>query len=105
MIKQVQSKVNPNNGTQLSPKHHKNVIKAFCQTHGMQQCKLPISNARTHGYMPKYKFKMPQGANTDTQPTNGTQPNQNFEKIMLKSKFPTPFSKNPLFQNPKLSSA
>ena len=54
--------------------------------------------------MPKYKIKMPQGANTDTHKTNGTQPNQNFEKICPKTKFLTPFTKNPQFKNPKLIS-
>ena len=54
--------------------------------------------------MPKYKIKMPQWANTDTHKTNGTQPNQNFEKICPKTKFLTPFTKNPQFKNPKLIS-
>ena len=93
----VQSRVNPNNGTQLSPKHHKNVTWAFCQTHGMQQYKTHMGNAWTHGNMPKYRFKLSQGANTDTHKSNGTQPNQNFEKNFPKTKFPTPFSKNPQF--------
>ena len=54
--------------------------------------------------MPKYKIKMPQGANTNTHKTNGTQTNQNFEKICPKTKFLTPFSKNPQFKNPNLIS-
>ena len=95
--KQVQSRVNPNNGTQLSPKHHKNVTWAFCQTHGMQHYNIPIGNAWPHGNMPKYRYKMPQGANTDTHKTNGTQPSQNFENICPKTKFPTPFfEKSPI---------
>ena len=47
--------------------------------------------------MPKYRFKMPQGANTDTHKTNETQYNQNFEKICPKPKFPTFCLKNPQF--------
>ena len=47
--------------------------------------------------MPQYKFKMPQRANTDMHRPNGTQPNQNFEKILLKKHEPNPCSKNPQF--------
>ena len=47
--------------------------------------------------MPQYMFKMPQGANTDTHKPNGTQPNQNFEKILLKNHEPNPFFENPQF--------
>ena len=54
--------------------------------------------------MPKYKIKITQGANTDIHKINGTQLNQNFEKICPKTKFLTPFSKNPQFKNPKLIS-
>ena len=46
---------------------------------GMQHCTTWMGNAWTHANMPKYKFKMPQGANIDTHRSNGTQPNQNFE--------------------------
>ena len=92
-VKQVQSRVNSNNGTQLSPKHHKNVTWAFCQTHGMQHYNIPMGNAWTQENMPKYKFKIPQGANTDTHKTNGTQSNQNFEKDLPKNKVPNPFFK------------
>ena len=42
-------------------------------------------------------IKMPQGANTDTYRPNRTQPNQNFEKILVKIKNPNPFLKNPQF--------
>ena len=59
----------------------------------MQHYNTPMGNAWTHGNMPKYIIKMPQGANTDTISSNGTQPNQNFEKNFPKSTFPTPFSK------------
>ena len=98
-VKQVQSRVNSNNGTQLSPKHHKNVTWAFCQTHGMQHYNIPMGNAWTHGNMPKYRFKMPQGANTNTHKTNGTQPNQNFEKDLPKNKVPNPFfKKSPILE-------
>ena len=44
--------------------------------------------------MPQYMLKLPQGANTDTQTANGTQPNQDFGKIFIKNKNPNPFSKN-----------
>ena len=47
---------------------------------------------------------MPHGANTATNTANGTQPNQNFEKKFTKIRTPTPFSKIPKFQNPKLKS-
>ena len=40
---------------------------------------------------------MPQGANTDTHRPNGTQPNQNFEKSLVKIKNPKPFLKNSQF--------
>ena len=90
IFKQVQSRVIPNNGTQLSPKPHKNVIRTFYQTHDMFHCDIPMGNAWTHG-------NRPHGANTDTHKTNGTQPNQNFEKNFSKTKFPTPLSKNPQF--------
>ena len=43
--------------------------------------------------MPKYKFKLPQGANTDTIKTNGAKPNQDFEKNLPKINKPNPFSK------------
>ena len=48
---------------------------------------------------------MPHGANTGTNTTNETQPKQNFGKNFTKMRTPTPFSKNPKFQNPKLKSA
>ena len=51
--------------------------------------------------MPQYMIKLPQGANTDAQTANGTQPNQRFGKIVTKKKNPTQFSKIPNFQNPK----
>ena len=43
---------------------------------------------------------MPQGANTDAQTTNGTQPNQGFRKNFTKTKNPNPFLKNPQFIKP-----
>ena len=56
--------------------------------------------------MPQYKLKMPQGANTRTNISNKTQPNQDFERNLQKNKkIPNPFSKNPQFKNPKLKSA
>ena len=42
-------------------------------------------------------LKMPQGANTDTQTSNKTQPNQDFERNFHKNENPNPFSKNPQF--------
>ena len=45
--------------------------------------------------MPKYKFKLPQGANIDTIMTNEAKPNQDFEKKFPKINKPNPFSKNP----------
>ena len=50
-----------------------------------------------HRKMPQYMFKMPQGANTYTHRPNGTQPNQNFENILLKNHKPNPFFENPQF--------
>ena len=47
--------------------------------------------------MPQYKVRMPQGANIDTHRPNRTQPNQNFERILLKNHEPNPCSKNPQF--------
>ena len=55
--------------------------------------------------MPQYKLKMPQGANTDAQTINGTQPNQRFWRIFTKTKNSNPISKNPQFLNPNLKSA
>ena len=45
--------------------------------------------------MPKYKFKLPQGANIDTNKTNGAQPNQDFENFLPKISKPNPFLKIP----------
>ena len=42
-------------------------------------------------------IKMPHGTNIDTHRLNGTQPNQNFEKYLVKIMNPNPFSKNPQF--------
>ena len=47
--------------------------------------------------MPQYMLKLPQGANTDAQIANGTQPNQEFGKSFTKIKNPNPFLKNPQF--------
>ena len=52
--------------------------------------------------MPQYMLKLPQGANTDTQMANGTQPNQDFRNIFTKIKNPNPFLKNPQFWEPYL---
>ena len=71
----------------------------------MQHYTTQMSNAWTYENMPKYKFKLPQGANTDTHKTNGTQPNQNFEKILPKIIVPNPFFENPQFKNPKTNFA
>ena len=66
----------------------------------MQQCITVMKNAWTDWKMPQYNLKMPQGANTDAQTTNGTQPNQGFRKNFTKTKNPNPFSKNPQFIKP-----
>ena len=50
--------------------------------------------------MPQYKIRMPHGANIDTQRSNGTQPNKNFEKKFTKIRTPTQFFKNPQFSKP-----
>ena len=49
-------------------------------------------------------LKMPQGANTDTQTSNKTQPNQDFERNLHKNENPTHFKKIPNLQNPKIKS-
>ena len=59
-----------------------------------------VGNAWTHGNMPKYMIKMPQGAKTDTIKANGTQPNQNFEKNLPKIIIPNPFFKKSPIQEP-----
>ena len=51
--------------------------------------------------MPEYMLKLPQGANTNAQTPNGTQPNQRIEKIFTKFRIPTQFLKIPNFENPK----
>ena len=38
--------------------------------------------------MPQYKHKLPQGANTRTNISNKTQPNQDFERNLHKNKKP-----------------
>ena len=88
---QVQSRVFPKIGTHLSPKQYKNVTWTFWQTLGMQHCTTWMGNAWTHRKMPQYRFKMPQRANIVTHRSNGTKPNQNFEKNLLKIKVPNPF--------------
>ena len=45
--------------------------------------------------MPKYKFKLPQGANTNTNKSNGAKPDQEFEIFLPKINKPNPFSKIP----------
>ena len=42
---------------------------------------------------------MPQGANTDTHKSNGTQPNQNFEKFSQNQEPQPIFEKIPNFEN------
>ena len=46
----------------------------------MQHYTTHMGNAWTYENMPKYKFKLPQGANIDTIMTNEAKPNQDFEK-------------------------
>ena len=51
-------------------------------------CNTTLSTWAMHEHMknmPKYKFKLPQGANTDTNKTNGTNPNQNFENFFAQN--------------------
>ena len=38
---------------------------------------------------------MPQGANINTNISNGTKPNQEIDKILTKFKVPNPFQKHP----------
>ena len=45
-------------------------------------------------------FRMPQGANTDTQTSNGTQPNQNLKKKFTKIGTPTQFFESPKILKP-----
>ena len=97
-VKHVQSRVNPNIWTHLSPIQHKNVTWTFCQTLSMQHCTTWMNNAWTQRNLPKYKCKMPQGAHTNTHEPNGTQPNQNLKKFWLKSRIPTLFRKIPNFR-------
>ena len=93
-------KVNSSKGTHLSPIQPKNVTWTFCQTPNMQQFINTMKNAWTWWNMPQYKFELPQGASTDTQTSNGTQPSQDFGKIFSKITNPNPFSKNPQFREP-----
>ena len=64
----------------------------------MQQCKTFMENAWTYGKMPKYMLKLPQGANTDAQTPNGTQPNQRIEKIFTNLETQANFCKSPIFK-------
>ena len=50
--------------------------------------------------LPQYMLKLPHGANTDTQTSNGTQPNQRFWKIFTETKNPNPIFENPQFPKP-----
>ena len=59
-----------------------------------------MKNASTHVKMHQYMFKMPHGANTNTNIANGTQPNQNFERNFHKFKNPNPVFENPQFLKP-----
>ena len=56
--------------------------------------------------MPQYKFKLPQGANTDAQIPNGTQPNQRIEKKNSQNLETQPnFQKSPIFKTLSTDSA
>ena len=44
----------------------------FCKTHSMQQWTTHMNNAWTWWNPPQYMFRMPHGANTDTQRSNRT---------------------------------
>ena len=61
-VKQIQSRVNPNTGTHLSPNKLKNATWAFFQTFGMQHYTTHMGNAWTYENMPKYKLKLLQRA-------------------------------------------
>ena len=99
-VKHGQSRVNPSKGTHLSPIQHTNVTRTFYQTPNMQQYTTPTKNAWTWWNLPQYMFNLPQGANTVTNTGNGTQPNQNFERIFTKMRTLTQFSKIPNFLIP-----
>ena len=88
--------------TQLSPIQHKNVTRTFCQTPSMQQWIPTMNNAWTWRNLPQY-IRLPQGANTDTQTSNGTQPNKRFWKFFTKTKNPNPIFENPQFLKPNLN--
>ena len=46
---------------------------------------------------------MPQGANTNTNKTNGIEPNQEIEKNFTNLKFPNPFKKkHPTQEKPRI---
>ena len=96
----VQSKDKNRFGTHLIPIQHKIVTRTFWQTPSMQQCISTMNNAWTWWNMPQYMLRMPQGANTDANTSNGTQPNQNFGKPCTKLRNLTLFRKNPQFWKP-----
>ena len=58
-------KENSSKETHLSSIQPKNVTWTFCQTPNMQQFIKTTKNAWTWRNMPQYKFKLPQGSNTD----------------------------------------
>ena len=91
------NKENSSKETHLSSIQPKNVTWTFCQTPNMQQFIKTIKNAWTWWNMLQYKFKLPQGANTDAQTPNGTQPNQRIEKKFTKFRNLTQLSKIPNF--------
>ena len=98
-VKQVQSRVNPKIGTHLSPNQLKNVTWAFYQAHGMQHYTTHVGNAWTYENMPKYKIKLTQGANTDTNKSNRAKPNQDFVKSLPKTNKPNPFFRKSQIQD------
>ena len=66
----------------------------------MQHYTTHVGNAWTYENLPKYKFKLPQGANIDTIKSNGAIPNQDFEIFFPEINKPNPFSKNPNWRQP-----
>ena len=65
-----------------------------------------MKNALTYEKMPQYMIKFPQGANTDAQTENGTQPNQRFFFLnSLEQEIQPNFQKSPIFKTLSINSA
>ena len=68
----------------------------------MQHYTTHMGNAWTYEKITKYKIKLPHGANTDTNKSNGAKPNQDFENILPKIN-QTLFQKSPIQDKPRES--